>query len=497
MRRRSAESQSPEGGAPPQRLRRRLEEAERRYGLLAGAGSVLVACSGGPDSVALLHLLWTLREERGLRLGVAHLHHGLRGAEADADAAYAAALADRLGLPLVSERADVPALARERRESPEAAARWARYDFLQRAARAGGWDRVALGHTASDRVETVLLNLLRGSGLHGLRGMPAARGRLVRPLILAWREETEAYCAYLDLHACLDRSNLDPEHATRNRVRLHLLPLLRAEYNPSVDEALLRLAEAAEEELAWTEPQVAALAECALRRVEIASPPCPPLPAGEGGEGLAIDLAALAEAPAGLRHRLLRAAWARVTGETWDLAAADYQALDHLARRSQTGREVALPRDIYAQKGYNEIVLVPASRRRRAAPTWETHLLPAEGSVELPEIGRTIRLERLRQQPSELGQARGCQIVLDAARVAWPLTVRAWQPGDRMVPLGMPGHRKVQDLFTDNKVPREERRSVPVVMDAEGEIVWVVGQALCDRAKVTQETREFVRITVR
>jgi tRNA(Ile)-lysidine synthase len=484
-------------GSGGERLRRRLGEADARYGLLAGVSSVLVACSGGADSVALLHLLFTMRDELGLRVGVAHLHHGLRGAEADADAAYVAELAERLGLPLVGERADVPARARERGQSLEAAAREARYEFLERAAEAGGWERVALGHTGSDRVESVLLNLLRGSGLHGLRGMPAARGRFIRPLLTAWRAETEAYCAHWDLHPRLDRSNLDPEHATRNRVRLELLPLLRAQYNPAADEALLRLAEAVEEELEWTEPQVAALAEGALRATS--PPPCPPPLAGEGGKegSVAIHLAALAGAPAGLRYRLLREAWTRVTGESWDLSAADYRALDHLARGARTGSEIALPRDIVAQKGYNDIRLVPGARGRISPPPLESHPLGDERTTLLPEVGLTVRLERLAQPPGELGDARRCQIVMDAARVAWPLGVRGWQPGDRLIPLGMSGHRKVQDLFTDNKVPREQRRRVPLVVDAEDEVVWVVGHALSERVKVTSETREYVRITVR
>ncbi len=533
MRRRCGELQ------PPERLRRRLEEAQARYRVLEGVGSVLVACSGGPDSVALVHLLWSLQAELGLRLGVAHLNHGLRGAEAEADADYVAALAQRLGLPLVSERVDVAALAQQTGQSLEAAARQARYEFLERArdTSAGGglparppmnlhlprragspphaerargatgeWDRVALGHTASDRVETVLLNLLRGSGLHGLRGMPAARGFFIRPLIAAWREETEAYCAEFDLQPRRDRTNLDPQHAARNRVRLQLLPLLRAEYNPQVDEALLRLAEAVEAELEWTEPEVRARAERGFTPRPYLSgregengrhhPPASSL-TREEGHGVAVDLTVLAQAPVGLRYRLLREAWRRVTGEVWDLSAADYQALDRLALHSQVGRGVCLPRDIRAEKGYNEIVLTPECAHRRGAPAVEMRVLPAEGIVHLPEIGRELRVERLQQRPAELGQAHGCQIVLDATRVARPLGVRAWQPGDRMVPLGMTGHRKLQDLFTDCKVPHAQRRRVPIVVDAKGEVLWVAGLALAESAKVTEETTEFVRITLR
>lgn len=458
----------------------RLQGADRRYRLLAGVRTVLVACSGGPDSVALLHLLWSRREYLGLRLGVAHLHHGLRGAEAEADAAYVADLAQRLDLPLLFEKADVPRLAAERRLSPEVAARQARYEFLARLAEAGGWERVALGHTASDRAETVLLNLLRGAGLHGLRGIPPRQGLFIRPLILATREETAAYCAHFHLEPRLDSTNLDLEQAQRNRVRLELLPRLR-EYNPAVEEALLRLAEAAEAELEWTEPQVQAAAERVIH---------------EGPGRVSLDLTALQEAPSGLRYRLFREAWVRLTGDPFDLSAADYAALEHLLRESQTGRQVCLPRDIQAQKGYNQLTL----RREQAGEArrpWPARELPTEGALVLPEISRTVVVERLAEPPSELGDARGCQIVVDAARVRLPLQVRPWQAGDALVPLGMHGHKKVQDLFTDLKVPADQRGLVPLVCDADGEIVWVVGCAMSERGRITEGSREFLRIVVR
>ncbi len=457
----------------------RLQGADRRYRLLAGVRTVLVACSGGPDSVALLHLLSTRREDLGLRLGVAHLNHGLRGAEAEADAAYVADLAQRLDLPLLFEKADVPRLAAERRLSPEVAARQARYEFLARIAEAGGWERVALGHTASDRVETVLLNLLRGTGLHGLRGIPPRQGLFIRPLILATREETAAYCAHFHLEPRLDSTNLDLEQAQRNRVRLELLPRLR-EYNPAVEEALLRLAEAAEAELEWTEPQVQAAAEQVIH---------------EGPGGVSLDLTALREAPPGLRYRLFRKAWVRLTGDPFDLSAADYAALEHLLRESQTGRQVCLPRDIQAQKGYNELTLRRA--QAGAPPAWPARQLPAEGTLALPEISRTVVVERLPERPPELGDARGCQIVVDAARLRLPLQVRPWRQGDALVPLGMRGHKKVQDLFTDLKVPGDQRGLVPLICDAAGEIVWVVGCAMSERVKITEGSREFLRLVVR
>lgn len=468
--------------SPAGRLRQRLEEANRRYGFLDEVEAVLVATSGGPDSVALLHLLWTLREQLGLRLGVAHLNHRLRGADSEADAEYVTALAQRLDLPLFLEAAQVSAYADEHGLSLETAARRVRYDFLETVARQESWERVALGHTASDRVETVLMNLLRGTGLYGLRGMPAQRGCFIRPLIRAQREETEAYCRHFDLQPRVDATNLDPDYGLRNRVRLKLLPLLREQGGDERFEGnLLRLAEAVESEIEWTEPQVQAVADALLRTTE---------------QGVAVDLAGLRELPAGLRYRLLRRAWTQLTGDPADLHAAGYEALDRLLRESQTGRETHLPGDIRARIGYNEVRFEAGADSGSASPPIKPRVLPTEGEVEVPEIGALLRLERLASRPDELGQARGRQIVVDAEKMALPLHLRSWQPGDVLRPLGMTGHKKVQDLFTDLKVPAAQRGRVPIIVDSKGSIVWVVGCAMSEQAKVGEHTSQFLRLSV-
>ena len=473
MRRRCAESPAAKA------LGARLEQAERRYGLLAGAGSVLVACSGGPDSVALLHLLWTLREDLGLRLGVAHFNHLLRP-EAEADRDYVAGLAESLGLPQVSGKTNVTVLARERKLSLEAAAREARYSFLQATAAQGGWERVALGHTASDRAETVLMNLLRGSGVYGLRGIPARRGPYVRPLLLAWRQETEAYCAEAGLDPRRDATNLNPALGLRNRVRLELLPLLREQYSPRVDEALARLAEAVDAELEWTEPQVEQAVAQAVR---------------EGPEGVVVNLAAARELPPGLRYRLWRRVWEQASGTAEEFSSEALAALEDLLRRPRVGRQAHLGGDLRTRMGYNELLVAAGESDSPGPPPTEVELVVG-GEVELPGLGRAVRLEELPSPPPELGQARERQIVVDAARAALPLCVRPWRAGDRLLPLGAEGHRKVQDLFTDLKVPADQRRRVPLVVAGDGRIVWVVGCAMSDEVKVTPATRTCLRLTV-
>lgn len=273
--------------------------AERK--LLAPGDRLLAAVSGGPDSLALLHALHTLRHELSLGdLQVAHLDHRLRGAASAADAAFVAAFCAGLDIPCHAGKADVASLGLERKVSTQQAARLARYQFLNATADAVGADKVATGHTQDDQVETVLLNILRGSGLDGLRGIPPRRGRFIRPLLDVSRADVASYCAANGLTPRLDASNFATDHYTRNRLRLELLPTLAQDYNPGVRDALLRLSQIAARDGDYMAQQ----SHLALAEVTMASDTA----------RLVLDRPKLAALhPALLRH-VLRAALVQVRG---------------------------------------------------------------------------------------------------------------------------------------------------------------------------------------
>ena len=293
-------------GAPG--LRRPRGGRARRQGAL-----IVAAVSGGPDSLALLHALSRLRGRLGLRLHAAHLDHRLRGEESEADARFVERACGGIDVPVTVDRADVPALRRSRGLSMEEAAREARYAFLSALCERLGADAVATGHTSDDRAETVLMNIVRGAGLAGLRGIePAAERRfygrrvlLVRPLLEVTGEETAAYCRALRLVPREDSSNRSTD-ILRNRVRLSLMPLLE-EYNPSVREALVRLSVSASRDLDYVESQVDALWSGI---------------AEEGDGYVAMDARALSGTAAGPRYHLLRRAVLAVKGDLKDVPTA-------------------------------------------------------------------------------------------------------------------------------------------------------------------------------
>ena len=463
-------------------LQEKLLAAVAEYDMLEAGQRILVAVSGGPDSMALLHVLYTLSGDLPIQLAVAHLNHQLRGVEADKDEQYVQSCCQQWDLPCFVERRDIAALAADQKLSVEAAGRQARYEFFARLADQHGFDRVALGHTATDRVETLLINLLRGTGLYGLRSIPPRRGQFFRPLFTVWRAETAEYCRLHNLEPRLDASNLSACDYLRYKVRLERLPLLESDYAPQLETSLLRLAGAVEQELDWTEPLVAAAYQQAARGDD---------------RRITLDLTQLADMPEGLRYRLLRYALIQLRGEAADIEATYYRALQKLIREGQTGAQVPLIGAISARRGYNSIELSTYTPEEAPEPAIRGRwILPVPGKVTAPELDLTLQAQVMAQRPDELGEAKGCQITVDAQAIGDELFVRTWRPGDSFQPLGLSGHKKLQDIFVDEKVPRRQRGRVPLLVTGDDEIVWVVGYRLSEQFKVSAQTQRFLKLTV-
>ncbi len=439
--------------------------------MVAAGDLVLVAVSGGPDSAALLHALAQLGARLRFRLRAGHVHHGIRGADADADARTARSLARKLGVPFHQHRTDVPAYAESRGLSLEAAAREVRYRWLESVANRFRARRIATGHTADDQAETVLLNLLRGAGPRGLAGIPPVRGRIIRPLIGIPRSAVEHYCTAHQLAYRIDESNQDLSF-TRNRIRHEIMPALQR-VQPAVVSNLCRLAEIMRAEDDFMSEQ----AENALRGAASQRP-------GEVGVLLSL-FSALAPA---LQRRVLRAAIARVKGDELDVDLERIEALVELALSGRTGAVIELPGGLRTERTYGELVIAPAPAEK--TPTGEEWLLPVPGKLSIPEMGIAISATRSRAKrppPNPLAA------LVNAARVQGPLVVRTRRRGDRFRPIGMKGTVKLQDFFVNAKVPRAERDRVALVLSG-GDLVWVVGYRVSEDFKVTQKTRASIRL---
>lgn len=456
-------------------MRDRVFAAVRRaittYRLIRPGDGVVVAVSGGADSVVLLHCLLRVRATWSLSLHVAHFDHGLRETSRQ-DARFVEELAASWGLSATTGSWGAGA---RRDRSLQAEARRARYRFLEEVASQVGATRIALGHHRDDQAETVLLHLLRGSGLRGLRGMLALReGRLIRPLLEVGREDIEAYVKAHQLSFLDDPSNRDLRYL-RNRIRWQLLPLLQREYNPSIARTLARMAALVAEDEGYLEEDAG---ETFNALVDFQ------------GSTLCMSLSALRGLAPAIRRRILeRAIWSVAPGVY--LTAAHLEAVDRLTGAAGPSA-VTLPQ---AQRAWRSggFLYVGRRRRERWSPVREELCVP--GEIAIREWGVRMEAAIVPRSMADVPGNGSDRVCIDWKEVLPPLVVRSWRPGDRFRPLGLGGNKKLQDLFVDAKVPREERVRVPVVTDQKG-ILWVPGFRIDERGRVGGTTVEVLVLTI-
>ncbi|MBI4295097.1 MAG: tRNA lysidine(34) synthetase TilS [Chloroflexi bacterium] len=466
---------------PAQDLAGRMLAFILRHSLTEAGETLVVAVSGGPDSVCLLHLLRELRTELGLRLHVAHLDHQLRGAESQADARYVAELAQHLELPATVEARDVAGYRLQHRLGLEAAARQVRYEFLADVARSVGSRRVAVGHTADDQAETILMHLVRGAGGSGLRGMQpqtlwsglAVPLVVVRPLLAVRRREIEAYLQAQGLKPRIDPTNLELP-PLRNRIRHQLIPLL-SEFNPSLVEALLRTARALTDDLDFIASQVARHWSQVVKEVP---------------GGWALNRSQLSQIHPSLRRHLLRRALETVAGEPHDVEAIHIEQMMALLHKP-AGSRLHLPRGLALYADYDRLLLGDDPERFSPLPP-----LTGEYRLQVPGVTQLAGWQvvaRLVPPGTSPQLQENLAAELDFGIVGTELIVRGRRPGERFQPLGMAQPKKLQDFLVNEKVPRLWRERVPLVASPRG-VVWVVGHRIAHWARVTEATRQVLRL---
>ncbi len=463
-----------------QPLLRRVLRFIREHNLVRENELLLVGVSGGPDSVCLIHIMAGLKKTLGIELHIAHLNHMLRGAESDADADYVSSLAHELGIPATIERREVKDYQKEHHLSLEEAAREVRYAFFSEVARSLGGDAVAVGHTADDQIETILMHLVRGTGLAGLRGMQtcsalqspnATELKVVRPLLEVRREETEAYCAARGLTPRSDSSNVLPNQL-RNKIRSQLIPLLRG-YNLDIDEALLRMASAADSDLSYIEKEISRVWSKVV---------------GEQSGGVTISRAEFSKLHPALKRHLVRSALRHLLGDLRDIESIHIESLlEALAK--PVGKKLSLPRGVAFHGDYGYGLLIARDRLVGSFPALEgEHSLNIPGETEF--CGWRVGSSILNHKPGK-GSEKELKACFDLDVTGKELTVRRRRSGDRFQPLGMESPKKLQDFMVDARIPRDLRDGVPLVCSPQ-HIIWVVGWRIDHRARVTPSTKRVL-----
>lgn len=476
-------------------MARRVHESIREQHLCAPGEAILVAVSGGPDSVSLLHVLKELAPAWNWRLSVAHVNHGLRGAESEEDADFVTELCRELNVPCICESVTVPRRTSRRNDpagkpnsSLQARAREARYSVFERIALRMGATKVALGHTADDQAETLLLWMLRGAGTTGLAGIPQIRdGMWIRPLLTVSRSEIVSHLRERGLRWRMDSSNRNPVYA-RNRIRLHVMPVLR-ELNPSIPKVLGRQASILREDDRCLE-------DLAVQHFRQLITNC----SKDGA--LYLDRKALAALPLALERRVLRAMIRTVTGQGHN---PTFGAVEAIRRRVVEGRSgsVLNVAGMLVWRDYERVGFQPwdgsHEEAERQEPTFchATASLAQDGDTVVPwtpsrQVIR-LHLSEAAEDGSYLrNRVARSRAILDADRIIMPIEVRSWRAGDSFQPVGMGGRRKkLQDFFADIKIPRNARHRIPLLIGGD-QILWVAGQRADHRVQATSTSRRLL-----
>ena len=466
----------------------KVKKTITHHAMLQRGERLIVAVSGGPDSVALLKVLTLIAAEYKLSLVVAHLNHGLRGAEAEEDERFVRSLSNSMDVECISGKIDIVAL-KEPGKSLEELCRVQRYAFLKKVAVDCQATKIALGHHLQDQAETVLMNLLRGSGAEGLRGMlPVREGLIIRPLLQVTSKEILAFLEEMGLSFTSDSSNAHDCYL-RNRIRHQLLPLLKEGFNQRVEENLSRTAEI----MRLDDDYLATEVEGWLCRWGI----------DRQDEDKRLPIAEFLKLHAALQQRVIKHLLVRTSRSGQGIGYKHVQAALALARGSHGSASLDLPGGVLLRREYHTIIFSrlverhsSSAGRRMSENITFCYPVIIPGRIEVKEAGLSINLQFADRPDQSLISVPGGRIAyLDYGAVHPPLVIRNFIPGDRMQPLGMAGKKKLKALFIDEKVPRAKRQLLPLLADQQS-VIWVAGLRISSRVSVKETTRQVLKVEI-
>ena len=453
----------------------RVRETISRYAMIDSGDLIIVAVSGGPDSLCLLDILYEIREELRIKLVVAHYDHGLRPAEDKSETRFVRSLAASLNLHFETEKASL--LKTENTASTEEKARDARYKFLERLKAKLNAQKIATGHTLNDQAETVLMRFLRGSGPTGLAGIPPCRDNMIiRPLIELNRAGIESYVKDRGLTCVSDSSNVET-HYLRNKIRLELLPLL-LEYQPKLIEHLGQLAALMRGEDEYLESIVASWVKKKAKQTS--------------ENEIFVPVTSFVTLPRPLRNRVARHLLMKIGKSLRRIDQGHIQSVYHLALSKNPHATIDLPNGLKINKRYDRLFFT-SGRSPKPRDFWYSFEGP--GTFSLEQISRSISLVEIEEGVAVKMEGSPWVAYFDTDTILYPLILRNFRPGDRFVPLGMKGHKKIKDFFIDLKIPAEMRPLIPILVNQDTPM-WVCGHRIDERFKVTRETKKILKVTI-
>ncbi len=434
---------------------------------------VIVAVSGGPDSIVLLHLLIKLRERLGISIMVGHVNHCLRGTEADEDEQFVHTFCKLYNIECYSKRIDILRLAEINNISSETAGREARYGFLDELKNSLHADKIALAHNANDQAETVLMRIMRGTGIEGLVGIKPVRDDIfVRPLINVSRGEIEEYCKINKISPRIDKTNFENIY-TRNKIRLELIPYIQENFNQDIINGIIKLSDTAQKDNCYIEKQVDLRYKKYCNRKD----------------GMVIINSEAFIEDEAILARLIRRALFDISGKLHNFEKAHIYAIINIQKQG-TNKEAILPNGIFAFNDYGNIIL---SRNKMSEDKGRySFLLNIGKENEIKHFGMTATLNILNRKDIIFTDKPRVKY-FDYDKINGDIVIRNRIDGDKFIPLGMVGSKKLKDLFIDLKVKKAERNNVPLICFGD-DIAWVVGYRISEKYKINSNTENILQI---
>ena len=456
-------------------MKNKVLEAIKEYGLIEENDNIVIGLSGGPDSMALLHILLDIKEDMNFNIFIAHVNHGVRGEEALADEKFVEKLAKDLNLPYYSKRVNMEKYAKEMGLSSEEAGRALRYGFFREILSSIGGGKIAVAHNKNDQAETLLMRFFRGTGIDGLKGMEYKNEDIIRPILGIERSEIEKYLLDRNIKTRLDKTNLEPIY-NRNRIRLELIPYIKKYFNPNIIDTLWRTSEVVSVDSNFLERYSKETYSKLVKKREKNS--------------IILDGSLFVKEDRSIQQRVIRNCILEINGDLQGFTHRHILDILTLFLERGTGKSIDLVNNTVAKTSYEDFII---EKRKSVEQGDFLFKIKHEGFTYIDELQLSLNLRILPIEEIKTDIKGKFVKYFDYDKIVGDLYIRNRRNGDRFIPYGMKGSKKIKNYFIDEKIPKEKRDSIPLITDEEN-ILWVVGYRTSDIFKITKDTKNVLVI---
>lgn len=447
----------------------------KEHNLIEKGDNILIGVSGGADSIALLYVLLEVREEIDFNIFIAHVNHGVRGEEALEDERYVENTARKLGLPYYSKKVNMDEYAKEKKMSSEEAGRELRYGFFREILSKIGGGKIAVAHNKNDQAETLLLRLFRGTGIEGLKGMDYKNDDIIRPILGIEREAIERYLLDRNIEFKVDRTNLEPIY-NRNRIRLEVIPYIEEHYNPNIIDTLWRTSRLMAIDNEFFEEYSNDLYHKMVRKKDKYS--------------IVLDGKAFKKEHRSIQTRIIRNCILELNGSLQGITMRHVEDVMTLFLERGTGKSISLIDNLVAKTSYDDFIIEKSNGEKDADFLYRIDI---NSSNYISELGYGFKAEIKSIDQVNIDKENRYKKYFDYDKLIGDVYVRNRRDGDRFVPFGMKGSKKLKDYFIDEKIPKDERDRIPIITDDKN-IIWIVGYRISDLYKITRDTKRVLII---